>query len=132
MIKDSTSDSATSDSLSVVLVDDHEFVLEGVKQRFEDAPDLNVVAVALSVAAGLDVVQREQPDFAVIDYRLPDGDGIMLVRQIRELSPATRCVIYTSVTFADDVHHGADAVVIKAIFDDRLLDTIRELGIKSA
>ena len=113
--------------LRVVLIDDHQFVLEGVKQRFVEALDLAVVAVANSVSSGIEVIRQELPDFAIVDYRLPDGDGIALIRQIRELSPSTKCVIYTSVAFEDNVRHGADAVVIKALFEDKLIETLRGL-----
>ncbi len=127
MIQASTSKTLSQRPLRVVLIDDHEFVLEGVKQRLAEVSDLAVVAVADSVAAGIEVIRQERPDFAVVDYRLPDGDGIALVRQIRELSPSTKCIIYTSVNLADGVQHGADAVVIKALFEDKLIETIHVL-----
>jgi len=119
--------SRNGQTTSVVLVDDHEFLLEGLKQRFDDVDDVTVIGTADTMVGGVDAVRRLEPDFAIVDFRLPDGNGIALVDQIRAMSPATKCIIYTSVTFSESVEHQAHAVVTKELFNDQLVDTIRQL-----
>jgi CheY-like chemotaxis protein len=87
-------------SVRVFLVDDHEVVRRGVAEVLEDDPGITVAGEAGSCAEALARVPAVRPDVAVVDMRLPDGDGADLVRRLRERLPAIRCLVLSS--YADE------------------------------
>ncbi|WP_143264229.1 response regulator transcription factor, partial [Amycolatopsis kentuckyensis] len=66
--------------IQVLLVDDHELVRRGLRDLLGDEPDIEVVAEASSVEEALAVAMHVEPEVAVVDVRLGDGDGITLCR----------------------------------------------------
>jgi DNA-binding NarL/FixJ family response regulator len=85
-----------SRSLSIVIVDDHEVVREGLSALLDRRPNFQVVGEAGTVAEAMEVTRRFQPDLVVMDVRLPDGSGIEACRDIRAELPDTRVVMLTS------------------------------------
>lgn len=85
-----------SSLVRIVIVDDHEVVALGLKALLEDEPDLTVVATATSAADALAVVEEHHPDVAVIDYRLPDGNGVELIRFLRSREQPPGIVMVTA------------------------------------
>ena len=83
-------------ALRVVLVDDEHLIRSALATMLSLEEDLEVGGEAGSVADGVRLVGAEQPDVAVVDLQLPDGDGLELCERIAEVSPATRCLILTS------------------------------------
>ena len=71
-------------STTVVLVDDHELIREGLRRAFERTGDFTVVGEAGSVADALKVISETSPDVTVFDVRLPDGSGLDAARTVRE------------------------------------------------
>ena len=69
--------------ISVFLLDDHEVVRRGVKDLLEAEPDIRVVGEAGTVSSALARIPALRPDVAVLDVRLPDGDGVSVCREIR-------------------------------------------------
>ncbi|MEU4669647.1 response regulator transcription factor [Amycolatopsis sp. NPDC023774] len=118
--------------ITVFLVDDHELVRRGVAELVEDADDLTVAGQAASVAEALARIPAVRPDVAVLDVRLPDGDGIRLCRDLRATLPGLRCLMLTSFTdersMVDAVLAGADGYVIKDIKGLQLVDAIRRVA----
>ena len=118
--------------IRVFLVDDHEVVRRGVADLVSNEDDLEVVGEASSAASALAGVVAAQPDVAMLDVRLPDGDGIEVCREIRSLSPGTACVMLTS--FSDDeaflgaVLAGASGYVLKQIHGSDLVGSIRRVA----
>src|SRR5918997_1825768 len=84
----------------VFLLDDHEVVRHGVMALLETQPDLTVVGEASTAAEALVRVPALRPDVAVLDVRLPDGDGVQVCRQLRTMLPELACLMLTS--YADD------------------------------
>ena len=80
----------------VFLVDDHEVVRRGVAEVLEDDPGITVAGEAGSCAEALARVPAVRPDVALVDMRLPDGDGADLCRRLLERAPALRCLVLTS------------------------------------
>ncbi len=121
-----------ADVVTVVLVDDHEIVRRGVRDLLSTDPGIEVVGEAGTVAEALLVVPALKPDVAVLDVRLPDGDGVTLCRELRATMPDLRVLMLTS--FADDdalydaILAGAAGYVLKRIQGDELLDAVREVG----
>ncbi|MEV8268012.1 response regulator transcription factor [Microbacterium sp. NPDC076911] len=115
--------------IRVFLVDDHEIVRRGIAQLVDTQPDLEVVGEAGTVAEALRRVDACLPDVAVLDVRLPDGNGVDLCREIRSAHPAVACLILTA--YDDDealrsaVLAGASGYVLKDIRSGMLVEAIR-------
>jgi DNA-binding NarL/FixJ family response regulator len=118
--------------LRVFLLDDHEVVRRGLAQLIELEDDLTVVGEADSAATALARIPPTRPHVAVLDVRLPDGDGIEVCREVRSRHPEVACLMLTS--FADDeallgaVVAGAAGYVLKQVRGGNLLDAIRRAG----
>ena len=93
------SETATGDGqdrIRVFLLDDHEIVRRGLRDLLATEPDINVIGEAGTVASALAQVKSLRPDVAVLDVRLPDGDGVSACREIRSRLPETACLMLTS------------------------------------
>jgi DNA-binding NarL/FixJ family response regulator len=116
----------------VFLVDDHEIVRRGLADLFASAPDLEVVGEAATVAQALSAVPNSRADVAVLDVRLPDGNGVELCRDLRNARPELRCLMLTS--YADDealldaIMAGASGFVLKQILGTDLISAVRTVG----
>jgi DNA-binding NarL/FixJ family response regulator len=87
---------------TVLLVDDHDLIHQGLRRSFERADDFTVVASATSIAEAMAVAAAHRPDVVIMDIRLPDGDGLEAVRRLRELYPTMGIVVLTM--YAGDEH----------------------------
>src|SRR5262245_65517425 len=87
-------------AVRVFLLDDHEIVRRGVKELLEAEGDLEVVGEAGTAADALARIPPTRPDVAVLDVRLPDGDGVEVWREVRSAHPENHCLMLTS--FGDD------------------------------
>ncbi|RVW02979.1 response regulator [Rhodococcus xishaensis] len=116
----------------VFLVDDHEIVRRGLVDLLGSAPDLTVVGEAASVGEALARIPSSGADVAVLDVRLPDGNGVELCRELRVVLPDLRCLMLTS--YADDealfdaVMAGASGFVLKQILGTDLISAVRTVG----
>jgi DNA-binding NarL/FixJ family response regulator len=123
---------AMTDQVRVFLLDDHEIVRRGVRDLLEAEPDLVVVGEASTQDEAVRRIPAVDPDVAVLDVRLQDGDGVSACREIRERHPRTACLMLTS--FADDealvqaVVAGAAGYVLKQIRSGDLVDAIRRVA----
>lgn len=81
--------------IRIVIVDDHVMFAEGAARLLEREDDLDVVGIAATVAAARELVAETAPDVAIVDFRLPDGDGATLTREILKVSPSTHVLILT-------------------------------------
>lgn len=115
--------------IRVFLLDDHEVVRRGVKELLESQPDIVVVGEAATAAEALARVPALHPDVAILDVRLPDGDGVRVCRELRSQLPDLACLMLTS--FADDeavrdaVLAGAAGYVLKQIRGSDLTGAVR-------
>lgn len=92
----------------IVIIDDHEALREGLSVLLASS-GLEVVGAAGNVAAGLDLVIVADPDVALVDIGLPDGDGISLTRRLLQLRPELGVVLYTGDADADLLYAGLDS-----------------------
>ena len=105
--------------IGVFLLDDHEVVRRGVRDLLEAEPDITVVGEAGTASSALARIPALRPDVAVLDVRLPDGDGVTVCREIRSRMPEVACLMLTS--FGDDdalfdaIMAGAAGYVLKQI-----------------
>ena len=118
--------------VKVFLVDDHEVVRRGLIDLLSSDPELEVVGEAGSAAEALERIAALQPDVAVLDVRLPDGNGIDLCRDLLALLPDLRCLMLTSFTsdeaMLDAILAGASGFVVKNIKEMNLASAIKEVG----
>ncbi|GAA3854692.1 response regulator transcription factor [Saccharothrix violaceirubra] len=116
----------------VFLVDDHEVVRIGVRELLNSGDDLEVVGEAGSVAEALARVPGSGADVAVLDVRLPDGNGIELCRELRSLMPELHCLMLTSFTddeaLFDAIMAGASGFVLKRILGNDLHNAVRTVA----
>jgi len=118
--------------IRVFLVDDHEVVRQGVRSLIDASGDLEVVGEADSVETGLARVLAVQPDVAILDVRLPDGNGVELCREIRSRMPEVKCLMLTS--YSDDealfeaIIAGASGYVLKQVRGTELLAAVRRVA----
>jgi len=118
--------------IRVFLLDDHEIVRRGLRELLEAEDDLVVVGEAGTAEEALARVPSTRPDVAVLDVRLPDGDGVEVCREIRSRHPEVQCLMLTS--FADDealfsaIMAGASGYVLKQVRGSDLVDGIRRVG----
>ncbi|MCZ2859086.1 response regulator [Blastococcus sp. VKM Ac-2987] len=116
----------------VFLVDDHEVVRRGVAEVLEDAADLVVVGEAGTVAEALARVPAVRPDVAVLDMRLPDGDGASLCRELRARVRGLRCLVLTSYADRsardDAVRAGAAGFLLKQVRGPALVSAVRTVA----
>jgi DNA-binding NarL/FixJ family response regulator len=118
--------------IKVFLLDDHEIVRRGVKDMLEAEPDITVIGEAGTAESALARIPALKPDVAVLDVRLPDGDGVTVCREIRSRMPAVGCLMLTS--FGDDealfdaIMAGAAGYVLKQIRGTDLVGAVRTVA----
>ncbi|WP_043735652.1 response regulator [Nocardia asiatica] len=118
--------------VKVFLVDDHEIVRRGVADLVGLEPDLDIVGEAGSCSQALARIPVLRPDVAVLDVRLPDGNGIELCRELLATEPDLACLILTSFTDEqakfDAIRAGASGYIVKDIKSLELIEAIRVVG----
>jgi len=120
------------DHVRVFLLDDHEVVRRGLKDLLEGDGDLQVVGEASTAAEALARIPPTRPDVAVLDVRLPDGNGVEVCRDIRARHPEIQCLILTS--FSDDealfqaIMAGASGYLLKQVKGTDLVDAVRRVA----
>ncbi|MDP7703387.1 MULTISPECIES: response regulator transcription factor [unclassified Mycobacterium] len=118
--------------VKVFLVDDHEVVRRGLIDLLGADPELDVVGEAGSVAEAMSRIPAAGPDVAVLDVRLPDGNGIELCRDLLSRMPELRCLILTSYTsdeaMLDAILAGASGYVVKDIKGMELARAVKDVG----
>ena len=118
--------------MRVFLLDDHEVVRRGVRELLEAEDDLEVVGEAGLAEEAYGRIPATRPNVAILDVRLPDGDGVEVCREIRSKHPDIACLILTS--FADDealfsaIMAGAAGYVLKQVRGIDLVDGVRRVG----
>jgi DNA-binding NarL/FixJ family response regulator len=119
-------------AIKIFLLDDHEVVRRGVRDLLEAEADFTVVGEASTAAEALARVPAVRPDVAVLDVRLPDGNGVEVCRELKSSFPDLACLMLTS--FADDealfdaIMAGAAGYVLKQIRGSDLVGAVRTVA----
>jgi DNA-binding NarL/FixJ family response regulator len=128
---DSAADTAIV-PVKVFLLDDHEVVRRGVHDLLDAEPDLTVVGEAATVEQAIARVPALRPDVAVLDMRLPDGDGVTVCRELRSRMPGLACLMLTSFddeeALLDSIMAGAAGYVLKQISGTDLVSAVRTVA----
>ena len=116
----------------VFLVDDHEVVRRGLKDLLEAEDDIDVVGDAATAGMALAGIAKSSPDVAVLDVRLPDGNGVEVCREVRARDPRIAVLMLTS--FGDDealfdaIMAGAAGYLLKDVKGHDLVDAVRRVA----
>jgi len=116
----------------VVVVDDHAAVREGIRAMLASEPDLDPVAVTATARGAVALAGLIRSDVMVLDYHLPDEDGVSLCLRLKSTADPPAALIYSA--FADEhlvalgIIAGADALMSKAADPDELCDVVRALA----
>jgi two-component system response regulator DevR len=119
-------------TVRVFLLDDHEIVRRGVRELLEANGDIEIVGEAGTAEEGMARIPALKPDVAVVDMRLPDGNGVEVCREVRSRDESIQCLILTS--FADDealfdsIMAGAAGYLLKQIKGTDLVDAIHRVA----
>jgi DNA-binding NarL/FixJ family response regulator len=118
-------------SISVVLVDDHPIVLQGLQHLFERQPDITVAAACATVAEGLQAARTAHPDVIVLDLRMPDGGGLALLDAINSERIGVRTVVLTAAISDGEVvqamQKGIGGLVLKESAPEQLVECVRRV-----
>lgn len=118
-----------SDTITVVIADDHRVVRAGLRLLLDSEPDLEVVADAGDLAQCERRVVAYRPRVLVLDVNLPEGSSLPAIPRLRELSPETRIVVLTMHTdpalAREALRAGAKAFVLKESAESELIDAVR-------
>ncbi|MFJ9722599.1 response regulator [Streptomyces sp. NPDC101209] len=118
--------------IRVFLLDDHEVVRRGVHDLLNDEPDISVVGEAATAEQALVRVPALRPHVAVLDVRLPDGDGVGVCRELRSRMPELSCLMLTSFddeeALLDSIMAGASGYVLKQIQGSDLVSAVRTVA----
>ncbi|MEW6405842.1 MAG: response regulator transcription factor [Chloroflexota bacterium] len=113
---------------SILIVDDHEVVRNGIRSYLETNPSFQVVGEAASGEEALSLVSELIPDIVLLDLIMPGTDGIETTRRVKQISPRTQVVVLTS--YHEDVHifpalkAGAISYILKDMKMDKLVDVL--------
>jgi two-component system response regulator DevR len=132
MTRPSPNAEPSEEQITVFLLDDHEVVRQGVRHLLEGEADITVVGEGATAAEALARVPALRPRVAVLDVRLPDGDGVSVCRELQSKLPELACLMLTS--FADDdalydaILAGAAGYVLKQIKGSDLINAVRTIA----
>ena len=119
---------AKSNLISILIVDDHEVVRNGIRSYLETIKDFDVVGEAESGEKAIKLVSELIPDIVLLDLIMPGMDGVETTRQIKKISPRTQVVVLTS--YHEDVHifpalkAGAISYILKDMKMEKLADAL--------
>jgi len=123
---------SSNGNITVFLLDDHELVRRGLREYLGEEGDLDIVGEAGTAADAVEAIEATRPDVAIVDVRLPDGNGIEVCREVRSRLPDTKCLILTSYAdeeaLFDAVVAGASGYVLKETKTSELVSDIRKLA----
>ena len=112
------------DPITVVLVEDNDVFRESLELLLSTVPDLRVEAAVPDGKSALEVCGRLRPDVVLMDYRLPELDGVQTTVAIGEACPTTAVVVLTATAESEEIDALYDAGAVACLTKDRELDDI--------
>jgi DNA-binding NarL/FixJ family response regulator len=115
--------------IGVFVLDDQEIVRRGVRGLLEAEPNIRVIGEAGTAADALAEIPALRPNVAVLDVRLPDGDGVSVCREVRSWAPGVACLMFTAFSddqaLLDSILAGAAGYVLKQVRGSDLVGAVR-------
>lgn len=117
--------------ITVMCVDDHPLVREGLTRKISLQSDMEVVAMAANGEEALKQFEQHRPDVTLMDLNLPGISGLDTIIALRAAHPQARIIVLTMYTGDEDIHRalqaGAAAYVLKTTVSDDLIGVIRQV-----
>ncbi len=114
----------TGDPITVVLVEDNDVFRESLELLLGTVPDLRVVAAVPDGRTALEVCAQLEPDVVLMDYRLPELDGVETTAAIRKACPMSAVVVLTATAESEEIDALYEAGAVACLTKDRELDDI--------
>jgi len=122
--------------ISVLCVDDHRLMRDGIVRMINLQPDIAVVAEARNGQEAVEQFSQHRPDVTLMDLQLPVMNGLSAIRAIRQIQPDARVVVLTMYHGDEDIYRalraGAAAYILKDSMPDDLIRVIREVHLGTA
>ena len=117
--------------ITVLCVDDHRIVREGLRMVIDSEPDMTVIDSAATGHEAIARYEQHQPDITLMDLQLPEMGGVDAIRAIRQLDPHARIIVLTMYKGDEDIHRamqaGASTYLLKDTLADDLPRIVREV-----
>ena len=125
-----------SDSITVMLVDDHAMVRQGVRAFFVTQPDISVVAEASSGEEAVKLAAQFVPDVILMDLIMPSMDGVEATRRVKQVSPRSQIIVLTSYHEDENIFPalkaGALSYILKDLSAEELASAVRKAAVGEA
>jgi DNA-binding NarL/FixJ family response regulator len=120
------------EEISVLIVDDHEVVREGLRLSLSRASHIRVIGEAADGAAALGLVERRKPDVVIMDVRMPGMDGLEATKEILKVEPDAAVLIFTAFSerslLARGLESGAKGYILKEAPHETLLRAVERVA----
>lgn len=117
---------------TILIVDDHELIREGLRTLLDGEPDIRVVGEAKTANEALAFTRKLEPDVVVLDVRLPDRRGIEICGELQALSPSSRILVFSGIpegsALVEAARAGADGFVSKEAPNAEIVDAVRRVA----
>ena len=127
----SKSTNRNGNQIRLLIADDHALILEGLAATIGRQEDIAVVARAANGREAVDLWKAQRPDVALLDLRMPQLNGVGVIREIRDLGGSARVVVHTTYNTDEEIYHavkaGAKAYLLKDAPLEELLNVIRKV-----
>jgi DNA-binding NarL/FixJ family response regulator len=119
-----TSGAGLDARITVLCVDDHRIVREGLRMVINGEPDMTVIDAAATGAEAIAQHRRHEPDVTLMDLQLPDMGGVDAIREIRRFDAHARIIVLTMYKGDEDIHRAIDAGASTYLLKDTLADDL--------
>lgn len=120
------------DNIRIVLADDHVLVRDGIKSLLEEQPDMEVVAEASDGKEAIDILEKDLPDLLIVDIRMPEMNGIEVVKKIRDNKWDVKTLVLSmhdsEEYVVQSVQAGADGYLLKGSSKDEFLKALHKVA----
>lgn len=115
--------------IKILLVDDQMILAEGIKSVLETCPDFEVLGIASDGTEAIDFVMQSRPDVILMDIRMPNMNGVVATKRIKEIDESIKIIVLTTFDDSDyilsAINNGASGYLLKDIGSTALIDAIK-------
>ena len=115
--------------IKVLLVDDQQILAEGIKSVLETSKDITVVGIALDGVKAIEQAEKLKPDVVLMDIRMPNMNGVVATKRLKEAHPDIKIIILTTFDDSDyilsAINNGASGYLLKDIGSSALIDAVK-------
>ncbi len=118
---------------SILLIDDHPLLRQGIKQLIEMEDDMEVLGEASNATDGIRLATELEPDLILMDLNMPEVNGIEALKRLRDLNISSRIVMFTVSDHEDDVvaalRAGADGYLLKDMEPEDMIKQLHQAAV---